>query len=170
MRSVPKEKLMSGELAAVRIAGVAGGMTFRLTLMRDPERRRRPPEEPSYRSLHPVEGEDEAGVELASRRAEWHRDVLHEKFDTLHHIATGDPPGESRPQHPAVFVRERRRKDNSQVLLTLIEIAETEPLRHVQTFDTDDEATLVLDLLSNGSHDPVFARSLHAGSELMHKF
>lgn len=166
-RSVVKENLMSGELAAVRVGGVAGGTTFRLSLQREPERKRRPPDEPSYRSLHPVGGEDDAAVELASRRAEWHRDVLHEKLDTMHHLATGDPPGESRPRHPSVFVRERRRADSSHVLLTLIEIGEADPLRHVQMFATDDEATLVLDLLSNGTHDPVFRRSLTAASDLI---
>ena len=168
-RSVQKERFMSGELAAVRIGGVAGGTTFRLSLMREPERSRRPQDEPAYRSLHPVNGEDDAGVEIASRRAEWHRDVLHETFDTMHHHATGDPPGESRPRHPSVFLRERRRSDPTHVLLTLIEIGESETLRHVQTFDTDDEATLVLDLLSNGTHDPVFARSLAGAAELTHK-
>jgi len=58
--------------------------------------------------MHPTGGEDEAGIELASRRAEWHREVLHENLDSLHHTATGDPPGESRPRHPVVFTRERR--------------------------------------------------------------
>ena len=169
-RSVVKENLMPGELVAVRVGGVSAGVTFRLALMREPERRRRPAG-PSYRSLHPVEGEDEAGIELASRRAEWHRDVLHETFDTMHHHQTGDPPGESRPRHPSVFVRERRRPSSSgsHILLTVIEIGEAEPLRHVQTFGTDDEATLVLDLLSNGTHDPVFKRSLTAAAELIHR-
>lgn len=111
-RSVPKPKLMQGELVAVRIGGVARGQTFRLSLLRDPERK--------------------------------HTSIESEI--------------------------ERRRADTSNVLLTLIEIAETEPLRHVQMFETDDEATLVLDLLSNGTHDPVFARSLAAASELVHKF
>src|SRR5262249_41192904 len=41
-RSVPKEHLAAGELSAVRISGSAQGTTFRLTLARDPERRRRP--------------------------------------------------------------------------------------------------------------------------------
>lgn len=163
-----KENLLSGELAALRVAGASGGTTFRLSLQREPERKRRPPEEPSYRSLHPVGGEDDAAVELASRRAEWHRDVLHETFDAMHHLQTGDPPGESRPRHPSVFVRERRRPDSSHVLLTMIEIGEAAPLRHVQTFDADDEATLVLDLLSSGTHDPVFRRSLNAASDLVH--
>lgn len=167
-RSVPRTDYMSGELIAVRLGGAAGGTTFRISMLRDPERKPRG-DEPSYRSLHPVGGEDEAGLEIAARRAEWHRDVLHETFDTLHHLQTGDPPGESRPRHPSVFVRERRRPDTSAVLLTVIEIGEGEALRHVQTFETDDEATLVLDLLSNGTHDPVFARSLAAASELMHK-
>lgn len=168
-RSVPKERILPGELAGVRIAGVSGGRTFRLSLLRDPERQRTPSSEPSYRSLHPVEGGDEAGLELASRRAEWHRDVLHETRDMQHHTASGDPPGESRPKHPAVFTRERRRPDTERVLLTLIEIGEGKPLRHVQQFDTDDEATLVLDLLSNGTHDPVFARSLSAAADLVHR-
>ena len=167
-RSVPKERLLPGELSAVRINGVANGETFRLSLLRDPERRSRPTEA-SYRSLHPVDGEDEAGVELASRRAEWHRDVLHETFDTQHHISTGEPPGESRPKHPAVFTRERRRPNSGRMVLTIIEIGEGEPLRQVQQFETDDEATLVLDLLSNGTHDPVFARSLQTASDLMHR-
>lgn len=167
-RSVAKERLLAGELSAVRVNGVASGETFRLSLFRDPERKPRPVEA-SYRSLHPVDGEDEAGVELASRRAEWHRDVLHETFDTQHHVATGDPPGESRPRHPAVFTRDRRRANPGRMVLTIIEIGEVEPLRQVQQFETDDEATLVLDLLSNGTHDPVFARSLVAAAELMHR-
>ncbi len=167
-RSVAKEHLLPGELAAVRINGVANGETFKLSMFRDPERRPRAGNA-SYRSLHPVDGQDDAGIELASRRAEWHRDVLHETFDTQHHVATGQPPGESRPKHPSVFTRERRRADPGRLLLTIIEIGEAEPLRHVQQFQTDDEAPLVLDLLSNGTHDPVFARSLKSASELMHR-
>jgi len=119
--------------------------------------------------MHPTGGEDEAGIELASRRAEWHREVLHENLDSLHHTATGDPPGESRPRHPVVFTRERRRTDTAQVFLTIIEIGESAPLRHVQQVEHQDEATLLLDLLATGTHDSVFNRSLLRAFELMRK-
>src|SRR5207302_563337 len=83
--------------------------------------------EPAYRTLHATGGEDDAGLELAERRAEWHRDVLHENLDSLHHTATGDPPGESRPKRPRVLSTERRRPDSARVLLTMIEIGDGEP-------------------------------------------
>ena len=41
-RSVPKEQMAEGEVSAIRIAGSAKGKTFNLTVMRDPERARRP--------------------------------------------------------------------------------------------------------------------------------
>jgi len=168
-RSVQRNHLADGELSSVRIAGASGGTTFRLTVQHDPERHRSEPE-PAYRTLHPTGGEDDAGMELAARRAEWHRDVLHENLGSLHHTATGDPPGESAPRRPMVLNRERRRPDTDRVLLTIIEIGEVEPLRHVQQMESEDEAALLLDLLSTGTHDEVFNRSLAAASELVHKF
>jgi glucose-6-phosphate dehydrogenase assembly protein OpcA len=166
-RSVRKEHVAGGELSAVRVVGASGGTTFRLTVQRDPERRPVQPPEPEYRTMHPSGGEDDAGIELAERRAEWHRDVLHENLRNLHHTATGDPPGESRPKQPVVFTRERRRADTAQVLLTMIEIGVSPPLRHVQQVEPEDEATLLLDLLATGTHDAVFNRSLLAAFELM---
>ena len=165
-RSVRREHLAAGELSVVRIAGAARGMTFRLSVQHDPQRGR-VTAEPAYRSLHHSGGEDDAGIELAARRAEWHRDVLHENLDSLHHTATGDPPGESRPSRPVVFTTERRRPDSTRVLLTLIEVGEGEPLRHIQQLDAQDETTLLLDLLSTGTHDEVFNRSLAAAADLV---
>ncbi|HKW72570.1 MAG TPA: hypothetical protein VJQ08_07070, partial [Candidatus Dormibacteraeota bacterium] len=167
-RSVIREQLAQGEIAAVRIGGASRGTTFRLTVQHDPERR--PPRpEPAYRTLHPSDGEDEAGIELAARRAEWHRDVLHENLESLHHTATGDPPGESTPRRPVVMTFDRRRRDTARVLLTVIEIGETEPLRHVQQLEPEDSATLLTDLLSTGTHDEVYNRSLAAAALLVDK-
>jgi glucose-6-phosphate dehydrogenase assembly protein OpcA len=168
-RSVDKAHLAAGELSAVRIAGVSQGTTFRVSVQHDPERGHFAPG-PAYRSLHPTGGEDDAGLELAERRAEWHRDVLHENFESLHHTATGDAPGESRPSQPVVFSYERRRPDSARVLLTVIEVGDAAPLRHVQQLDPEDDAALLLDLLSTGTHDEVFNRSLSAASELVNKF
>jgi len=53
------------------------------------------------------------------------------------------------------------------VLLTLIDIGGADILRHVQHVEPEDEATLLLGLLSHGTHDPVFTRSLAAAAELM---
>jgi glucose-6-phosphate dehydrogenase assembly protein OpcA len=164
-RSVNKQHLAAGELSAVRIAGTSQGATFRLSVQRDPDRPRDASK--GYRVVHQTEGEDDAGLELAERRAEWHRDVLHENLSALHHSATGDPPGESRPKHPVVFTRERRGPDTAQVLLTMIEIGEGAPLRHVQQVEPEDDAALLLDVLSSGTHDAVFTRSLEAASDLM---
>jgi hypothetical protein len=168
-RSVRKEHLAPGELSAVRLAGVSQGTTFRLSMQHDPERSRTTPE-PAYRTLHPTNGQDEAGLELAERRAEWHRDVLHENLESLHHTATGDAPGENRPKLPVVFTYDRRRPDSARVLLTIIEVGGAEPLRHVQQLDPEDESALLLDLLSTGTHDEVFNRSLAAAAELVDKF
>ena len=167
-RPVQKEHLTAGEVSAVRIAGASRGTTFRVTVSHDPERRTRPAE-PAYRTLHPTDGEDEASLELTERRAEWHRDVLHENLESLHHTATGDPPGESMPRRPVVMNRERRRPDSERVLLTIIEIGEGAPLRHVQQLEPEDEAMLLVDLLSTGTHDEVFNRSLAAASALVEK-
>lgn len=166
-RSVRKEHLASGEVGAIRIAGVSQGTTFRLAVQRDPERARHQSDE-SYRALHPTGGEDDAGLELAERRAEWHRDVLHENWDGLHHTATGDPPDESRPKAPMVFSHERRGPDTAEVLLTMIEIGEGRTLRHVQRLEPEDDAALMLDLLASGAEDQVFMRSLSAAADLLH--
>jgi hypothetical protein len=139
-------------------------------VLRDPERARtvRPDVGAGgYLPLHNAGGEDEAGLEIAQRKVEWHRDVLEENAEQLHHTATGNLPGDGQPRRPAVFVRERRNQDNARVLLTLIEIGEGAPLRHIQQVDPEDEATLLLDLLSHGTQDRVFMRSLSAAAELM---
>jgi glucose-6-phosphate dehydrogenase assembly protein OpcA len=166
-RSVPKARLASGEVATARVGGASGGSTFRLSVMRDPERGRVVEPDTAYRELHRPGGEDDAGLELAERHAEWHRDILHENREALHHTATGEAPGESMPRRPIVFTRERRRDDSSLVLLTLIQIGAGDTLRHVQRVDPDDEAALLLDLLSSGTHDPVYLRSLASAAELM---
>jgi glucose-6-phosphate dehydrogenase assembly protein OpcA len=111
-RSVPKEGLVPGELAAVRIAGVSAGTTYRLAVHHNPERSRA----------------------------------------------------------PAIDFPDRRGEDTARVLLTMIEIGEGEPLRHVQQLEPEDEVSLLLDLLSTGTHDEVFNRSLGAAAELMEKF
>ena len=65
---------------------------------------------------------------------------------------------------------ERRRQDTGRVLLTMIEIGEGDPLRHIQQLEGQDEVSLLVDLLSSGTHDEVFNRSLAAAEELMEKF
>jgi len=169
-RSVPKAHLAQGEVSAIRIGGVSGGTTFQLSVLRDPERPRRSAPDigaGAYQWLHATGGEDDAGLELAQRRATWHRDVLNGSAGNLHHTATGDAPGESKPPKPAVFVRERRRDNNSLVLLTLIDIGGADTLRHVQQMEPEDEASLLLDLLAHPTRDHVFTRSLVAAAELM---
>jgi glucose-6-phosphate dehydrogenase assembly protein OpcA len=168
-RSMPKAQLAQGEISAIRVAGAAGGRTFQLTVLRDPERPPRPGPDigaGAYQSQHPTGGEDDAGLELAQRKATWHRDVLNGNRESLHHTATGDAPGES-VSPPAVFIRERRRADNTLVLLTLIDIGGAPTLRHVQRVEPEDEATLLLRVLSYGTHDSVYERSLGAAAELM---
>jgi glucose-6-phosphate dehydrogenase assembly protein OpcA len=166
-RSVLKAHLASGEVSTVRISGASGGETFHLTVQRDPERMPDRQADSAYRTLHRTGGDDEAGLELAERTAEWHRDVLHENRDALHHTATGEPPGDSTPRPPVVFTRERRHDDSSLLLLTVIELGAAEPLRHVQRIEPDDDAALLLDLLSGGVHDAVFTRSLVSAADLM---
>ena len=168
-RSVPKAHLAQGEVSAVRIQGGAAGRTFKLSVLRDPERARTVSPDigaGAYRPLHDSGGEDDAGLEIAQRKVEWHRDVLLENAEQLHHTATGDVPGEG-PRPPAVFVRNRRGQDSTRVLLTMIEIGEVATLRHVQQVDPEDEATLLLQLLSHGTQDKVFSRALAAAAELM---
>jgi glucose-6-phosphate dehydrogenase assembly protein OpcA len=169
-RSVPKAHLTPGEISTIHIVGASGGRTFELAVSRDPERSRRPTPDigqGGFKAIHAPGGEDEAGWEIAERSAARHREVLSGNRDALHHSATGDPPGESLPPYPTVFVRERRRVDTSLVLLTLIDIGGAETLRHVQRVEPEDEAALLLDLLSTGAHDAVYARSLVAAAELM---
>jgi glucose-6-phosphate dehydrogenase assembly protein OpcA len=168
-RSVKKRHLESGEVTTVRIEGASGGQTFSLTVHRDPERLPLPePPDPSYSAVHRPGGEDDAGVELAERRSERHRDVLQGSRESLHHTATGQPPGEGTRRRSTVVTRERRRgEDPSLILLTLIEIGGGEALRHIQRIDSDDDATLLLDLLASGTHDAVYIRSLSAAADLM---
>jgi glucose-6-phosphate dehydrogenase assembly protein OpcA len=168
-RSVPKSNLTSGEVSAVRVGGAAGGRTFKLTIQRDPERRHRLTSEvgpTEFRPQHHAGGEDDAGREVAERQATRQREMLLRNRDALHHTATGDLPGE--PGHTSnVLARERRRGDNQMLLLTMIDIGGEDTLRHVQRVEPEDEATLLLELLSTGARDPVYARSLAAAAELM---
>jgi glucose-6-phosphate dehydrogenase assembly protein OpcA len=168
-RSVPKASLAQGEVSAVRIAGAAAGSTFRLSIQRDPQRQSRLTSEvgpAEFMRRHLAGGEDDAGLEVAQRKAAQHRDMLSRNRDALHHTSTGDLPGE--PGHTSnVLARDRRRGDNPLVLLTMIDIGESETLRHLQRVEAEDEATLLLDLLSTGSHDPVYTRSLAAAADLM---
>jgi hypothetical protein len=118
-------------------------------------------------NLHPTGGEDDAAREIAERRAARHREAMLRSLESLHHTATGDAPGESVPKHPVVVPRERRRADTSDVLLTMIDIGDAETLRHVQRVPAEDEATMLLNLLSMGARDSVYTRSLAAAAELM---
>jgi hypothetical protein len=167
-RSVVKPGLVEGEISTVRVVGVAGGTTFKLEISRAPERSRRvaPDIGPlQFQPLHATGGDDEAGMELAQRKAVQHREMAFQNSASLHHTATGDP--ESVPQRPTVFVRERRNPDNSMVLLTLIDIGSADTLRHVQRIESITDASLLVELLAMGAHDAVFARSLAAGAGLM---
>lgn len=169
-RSVVKPGLVEGEISAVRISGTSGGTPFKLSIARSPDRSWRPTADlgPSeFKHLHATNGDDEAGFELAHRKAVQHREMAFENRDSLHHIATGNPPGESVPKRPTVFVRERRNPDNSMVLLTLIDIGQADTLRHVQRIESTDDAALLVQLLALGGRDAVYARSLAAGAELM---
>ena len=168
-RSVPKAHLAQGEVSAVRMSGAAAGSTFRLSVQRDPERQSRLTSEvgPSeFQARHTAGGEDDAGLEVALRKAAQHRDMVSRNRETLHHTATGALPGEP-GLTSSVLVRDRRRGDNPLVLLTLIDIGEAQTLRHVQRVEAEDEATLLLELLSTGAHDPVYMRSLAAAAKLM---
>lgn len=167
LRSVSRPGLVDGELCAVRVAGAAGRTTFRFAIELDPPRRRAP-DGSSYQVLHSVGAHDEAGLELTSRRAERHRGVLHSRLDTLHHTASGEPPGESRPRHPVVHTADRRRPEKTaQLLLTVIQIGEGQTLRQVQQLQPADDSELLLDLLAGGTRDAVFQRSLDAANQLM---
>lgn len=169
-RPVVKPGLVEGEISTVRIAGGAEGATFRLSIARSPERSRRavPDIGPArFEDRHATGGEDDAGMEIAQRKAAQHREMAFQNRDSLHHTATGDAPGESEPRRPTVFVRERRNPDSSMVLLTLIDIGGAATLRHVQRIEGNDDASLLVQVLGLGAHDAVFTRSLAAGAELM---
>jgi hypothetical protein len=66
-----------------------------------------------------------------------------------------------------VLARERRGADNPLVLLTMIDIGGADTFRHVQRVEPEDEAVLLLELLSTGVHDVVYSRSLATAAELM---
>jgi hypothetical protein len=105
-------------------------------------------------------------LEIAQRTSAQHRDVILRNRDALHHTATGALPGE--PAHRStVLPRDRRQGGNPLVLLTMIDIGEAQTLRHVQRVEPEDEARLLLELLSTAAHDPVYTRSLTAAAELM---
>jgi glucose-6-phosphate dehydrogenase assembly protein OpcA len=76
-------------------------------------------------------------------------------------------PARGRSTSSSSYELDRRRQDTARVLLTMIEIGGGEPLRHVQQLEPDDEAALLLDVLSTGTHDEVYNRSLRAAAELM---
>jgi len=165
-RSVPKAHVMPGEVSALRIAGTSAGQSFSLSIQRDPERARRP-EDARFADLHLTGGEDDAGNELAQRKASRHLGVVEQNRESLHHTSTGDAPGESLPARPKVLASERRRQDTSDVLLTMIDIGDAETLRHVQRVPPEDEAAILQRVLFMGARDPVFSRSLIAAAELM---
>jgi glucose-6-phosphate dehydrogenase assembly protein OpcA len=168
-RSVSRAHFAEGQVVGVRIAGAAGGRTYRLSIERDPQRARRVPPDMGggeYRRHHATGGEDEAGFEIAERSAARQREFLFQHRSDLHHASTGDPPGESIPPNPTVLGPERRRGSTG-VLLTMIDIGEADTLRHIQRMGPEDDVTLLVDLLSVGGRDPVYARSLAAAAELM---
>jgi glucose-6-phosphate dehydrogenase assembly protein OpcA len=168
-RPVSKTHLSQGEISAVRIGGASGGRTFQLSILRDPERSHRLGAEGAameFSELH-ASGEDDAGAEVAERKAAQHRETLLQIRDMLHHTATGDLPGDGGAKNPTVLARDRRHTDNAAVLLTMIDIGGAETLRHVQHVDAEDGAALLLELLSTGAHDAVYDRSLGAAAELM---
>ena len=169
-RPVAKAHLKEGEVSAVRITGASGARTFQLSILHDPERPRQAGSgggAMEFRELHSSGGEDYAGAEVAERSAAQHRETLLKIRDQLHHTATGDLPGESSPRQPTVLTHERRHGDASVVLLTMIDIGGAETLRHVQHVEVQDEATLLVQLLSTGAHDAVYERSLAAAADLM---
>jgi glucose-6-phosphate dehydrogenase assembly protein OpcA len=168
-RPVQKADLSQGAISAVRIGGASGGRTFQLSILHDPERAHRLGAEGAameFKELHPS-GEDHAGAEVAERKAAQHRETLLKIRDMLHHTNTGDLPGDGSLKNPTVLARDRRHTDNAAILLTMIDIGGAETLRHVQHVDAEDEAALLLELLSTGAHDAVYDRSLAAAAELM---
>jgi glucose-6-phosphate dehydrogenase assembly protein OpcA len=167
-RPVPKSGLAQGEVSAIRLGGASAGSTFQLSVQRDPERWHRLTSEvgpTGLRNLHRPGGDDDAGLEVAHRTATRDREVLLRSREALHHTSTGELPGEP-GQLSTVLARDRRRAENH-VLVTLIDIGGAETLRRVQRVDVEDEATLLLKLLSTGARDKVYARCLAAAADLM---
>ncbi|HEY2599574.1 MAG TPA: glucose-6-phosphate dehydrogenase assembly protein OpcA [Candidatus Dormibacteraeota bacterium] len=167
-RSVSKTDMAEGEVSAIRIGGASQGRTFQLTVQREPERAHKLTSEvgPSeLRRHHRPGGDDDAGLEVAHRTATRDREVLQRNREALEYTATGDLPGDAARR--ATLLTRERRLGGSRVLLTMIDIGGAETLRHVQPVDLEDEATLLLKLLSTGAHDPVYMRSLVAAAELI---
>src|SRR5260370_36260731 len=107
-RSVIKPGLVEGEISTLRIVGAAGGTTFKLEISRAPERSRRaaPDIGPlQFQALHATGGDDDAGMELAQRKAAPHREMAFQNGASLHHTATGDPA--TPPPPPPGFARRR---------------------------------------------------------------
>jgi len=165
-KPAPRSHLAQGEISGLRLSGSQRGKSFSISMQRDPQRPRRP-SDTEYQRLHQTGGEDDAGVELAQRKAEQHRQAMVSRLESLHHTATGDAPGESVPRHPVVVARERRRPDTSDVLLTMIDLGDAETLRHVQRVPAEDEPTMLLQLLFMGARDKVYTRSLEEAAALM---
>jgi glucose-6-phosphate dehydrogenase assembly protein OpcA len=76
-------------------------------------------------------------------------------------------PPRTRTRGAGSYEPERRRGDTNRVLLTMIEIGDGEPLRHVQQLEPEDDTALLVELLATGTHDEVFNRSLHAAAQLV---
>ena len=76
-------------------------------------------------------------------------------------------PPRTRSARAGEYEPERRGSDTARVLLMVIEIGDSEPLRHVQQLEPENETALLIELLSTGTHDEVFNRSLGAASELV---
>ena len=165
-RSVPRSHMPEGAITSVRINGGVGGKSYSLAIHRDPQRAR-PAGHSEFQRLHPTGGEDDAALEIAQRRAQRHREVVVQNLESLHHTATGDPPGESIPPHPRVIVGERRRADTSDVLLTMIDLGDAQTLRHVQSVPALEESMMLLNVLSTGARDDVYNRSMATAAELM---
>jgi glucose-6-phosphate dehydrogenase assembly protein OpcA len=168
IRSVPQSHLVEGEIGSVHVAGSAKAASFKFSIQRDPPRAR-PKQTGEFQRLHPTGGDDDAGTEIARRRAERHRDVVTKNLESLHHTSSGDPPGENMPGQPTVLPSERRRADVADVLLTKIDIGEAETLRHVQRVPNMSESAMLMELLSSGARDPVYNRALARAAELMRK-
>jgi glucose-6-phosphate dehydrogenase assembly protein OpcA len=165
-RSVSRSHLSQGEVSALHISGSSAGKSFTLSVQRDPQRSRRV-SEAEFSGLHPTGGEDDAAMEIAQRKASQHRDVIAKNLESLHHTATGQAPGESVPRAPVVIPRERRRAETTDVLLTMIDIGDAGTLRHVQRVPAEDEAAMLLNLLTMGARDAVYTRALAAAADLM---
>jgi glucose-6-phosphate dehydrogenase assembly protein OpcA len=76
-------------------------------------------------------------------------------------------PPRTRSRNAGAYELERRRGDTARVLLTMIEIGDSQPFRHVQQLEPEDETALLVELLTTGTHDEVYNRSLTAASELV---